>query len=95
MNTYQKEILFESRKKNMFIAYLLGCFLGGIGMHRFYLKDFLGGSAYIVLLFLSMFIPIIGAVHLVYLFVDFFLTYRMVNVYNLGVRKEIEDISGE
>lgn len=95
MNTYQKEILFESRKKNMFIAYLLGCFLGGVSAHRLYLKHYHWACVVIGLLLLSLIFPILGVLHLILVLVDFFLTYSLVKEYNKKVREEIELMSGD
>lgn len=50
MNNFQKEILFDSRKKSKLVAYLLGAVLGGIGGHRLYLKEYKGACAIILLL---------------------------------------------
>lgn len=95
MNNFQKEILFDSRKKSTLVAYLLGAFLGGIGCHRFYLGEYKGGMAYVVLLILGFIFPLVTTLHVVFLIADFFLTYGLVKEYNKNVRKEVEAISEE
>jgi len=35
-NILKVELLYKSRKKNMFVAYLLGAVFGGFGVHYFY-----------------------------------------------------------
>lgn len=95
MNNFQKEILFDSRKKSKLVAYLLGAVLGSFGCHRFYLGEYKGGVAYLILLLLMLVVPAVSFFHLVFLIVDFFLTYGLVKDYNANVRREIEAISEE
>ena len=42
-----------STEKNKLVALLLWFFLGGFGVHRFYVGDISGGIVYVVCLFLS------------------------------------------
>lgn len=90
MNTLQKEILFNQRKKSKLIAYLLGAFLGGFGVHRFYLGENTGGIAYIELFFLSLIVPPLVLVTLCYLIFDLFYTSKLTDDYNNNVRFELE-----
>lgn len=95
MNTYQKEILFDSRKKSVLVAYLLGAFLGGLSVHRLYLGHYTWACVVIGVLLLSLVVPILGLLHIILVLLDFFLTYGLVKEYNKDVRKEIEAISEE
>lgn len=95
MNNFQKEILFDSRKKSKLVAYLLGAVLGGIGGHRLYLKEYKGACAIILLLVLSLVFPIVGVIHVIFVLIDFFLTWGLTDSYNKNVRKEIEAIAEE
>lgn len=95
MNAFQKELLFDSRKKSTFVAYLLGAILGGLGLHRIYLKDYTYAGVILCLFLLSFAIPLAGVLHLILVLLDVFLTYSEVKGYNKRVRREIEGLTGE
>ncbi|MFQ3622296.1 MAG: NINE protein [Acetobacteraceae bacterium] len=86
---------FQSRKKSAGVAYLLWLFLGGLGLHRFYLRRYASGSALILILLLSLlllFIPILNLIAAVGFFVllvwwviDAALIPGMVRTHNMGL----------
>ncbi|QHZ59831.1 transmembrane domain protein [Alteromonas phage vB_AmeM_PT11-V22] len=90
MTNFQQEILYDSRKKNVFIAYLLGALLASVGLHRFYLGDNVGGLVYVVLFFFGMFVPVLYVITCILFVFDLFYTYHLCKEYNIKVRRTIE-----
>ena len=95
MKAYQREILFQQQKKNKLTAYVLGALLGGLGAHRFYCGEQVGGAVYIVLLVMTAILPPTLFVTFVYLVFDFFYTSRLVDSANKSIRNTIELMEAE
>lgn len=53
-NNFKIEVLYNQRKKNMVVAYLLGAVLGGFGAHYFYCRESGYGAVILGLLLLSI-----------------------------------------
>jgi len=92
MTNFQQEMLYDSRKKNVFIAYLLGGLFGGLGAHRFYLEDNVVGLVYVVLFFFGMFVSALYFISFILCLVDLFYTYYLCKEYNIKVRRSIESM---
>ena len=84
----QARLAYDAGRKSIFLSYVLWFFLGGLGLHRFYLQR--TGSA-VILILLTIFsvataLAYIGLVGLVivgiWLLVDLFLIPGMVNSWN-------------
>lgn len=82
---------YQSLSKNVVVAYVLGALLGGLGIHRLYLKEYAGFALYMALFFMSFFIPVLFLCTLVFMLVDLFLTYKLCKDYNLAVYKAITE----
>lgn len=88
----ESQVIVVKQEKSMAIAYILLIFLGGFGIHRFYLNRI--GSAitmlvlYVIGWFTVMFV--IGFFFLgivgIWLLIDLFLTARMVNEENVKLQ---------
>lgn len=90
MNNFQKETLYDARKKNTLIAYLLGGLLGGFGIHHFYLERYQHGVAYIIMTVLTLVFAPFSLVLCIMFLVDLCLTWKYVKEYNTNVRNQIE-----
>lgn len=78
-------MMYESLKKNKFIAYLLGALFGTLGVHRLYLKEYVGFFVYLTLFFFSFAAEeLLLLVAFFYLF-DGFYTWFMCDDYNKKV----------
>jgi TM2 domain-containing membrane protein YozV len=94
MNTNMME--YDARKKSMLLAYLAWAFLGGLGVHRFYLNRTGSGVAQLLLTVFGWFtLPLgIGMFLLgglaIWLFVDLFLVAGMVSEYNLALARSLQ-----
>lgn len=69
--------------KSKGIAYLLWFFLGGLGIHKFYLHKWGMGIVYIILLILDIFLWIPFVLLGIGLLVDLFVLGTQVDTYNL------------
>ena len=70
--------------KSKGIAYLLWFFLGGLGIHKFYLHKWGMGIVYIILLILGIFLWIPFVLLCIGLLVDLFVLGTQVDTYNLA-----------
>lgn len=80
---------YDANKKTVGVAYLLWFFLGGLGVHRFYLGSSIMGLVILactILGFVTLFTFIISAIILL---VDAFLIPSMVREKNLAIAAEI------
>jgi len=79
---------YDKKKKSVLIAWLLWFFLGGLGIHRFYLGKTLSGIVLLALTILiswaTFFIPTA-----IWLIVDAFLLPKMIGDKNREIEKEI------
>lgn len=82
-------VSYSEMKKNKFIAYLLGFFLGAFGVHRFYLNEKIGGTLYIVSFLLTIIAPPFIAVVMVCYIIDGFYTWVLCDKYNSNVISKI------
>lgn len=90
MNNFQKETLYDARKKNTLIAYLLGAFFSVIGAHHLYLERYEHAISYVVVLILTMIFAPFVIVYGIMCVIDLFLTWKYVKEYNTKVRNQIE-----
>ena len=72
----------KALSKSKIVAYLLGAFLGGFGVHRLYLKEYIGFFAYVFLTLASFVQPILSVSVAMFLVFDFFYTWVLVDRYN-------------
>ena len=93
MNTHKltnAELLtHKALSKSKPVAYLLGAFLGVLGVHRFYCEEYVGASIYLALFAMSLAIPFMSIVLGVFLLVDLFATWGLVDNYNKDVAEQI------
>ena len=96
MNTNMME--YDARKKSSLLAYLAWFFLGGLGVHRFYLGRTGSGVAQLLLtvfgwLTFALGIGMVLIVGLgVWLFVDLFLVAGWVGEYNLALARSLQPV---
>ena len=91
----------DVKGKNIVIAYILWWFLGGLGVHRFYLGRIKTGVAQLLLLVIGIAtsVFVVGYVFLIILFIwwalDAYFTYKMVSEENskLGLSNSIISIT--
>jgi TM2 domain-containing membrane protein YozV len=87
---------YDARKKSVFIAYLALVFLGGLGVHRFYLNRGGSGAVQLGLTIGGLVLSLIGVglvlllVVGVWLFVDLFLVPGMVTEYNVALARSLQ-----
>lgn len=86
-------LAYQLTKKSKGVAYLLGAFLGGVGVHRLYLGDVAGGVAYLALFVLGIVFPPIVIITCFYLLFDLFYTSRLCDDVNKKLYQSIK--SGE
>ena len=94
-----QNLRYDANKKSLLVAYLLLLFLGGLGLHRFYLKRTI--SAFIMVGILLISIPlsfvVIGFFGFLLLgiwyFIDLFLLPGMVTSYNNNLIDTLENNS--
>ena len=89
-NKLQVELLYNSRKKSMAVAYIWGFFLGSIGISYFYLGKPDWGSAVIGLFIFSYIIPSISVIWALVVVLGVVHTYFLTNEVNEGIRLECE-----
>ena len=87
-NKVQIELLYEARKKSMLVAYIVGAFFGGLGVHYFY-----AGRNDLGLALLGCFVLSLVAIPLVFVWVIFVFvgvvhTKYVVEEVNNTIRKE-------
>ena len=88
--TIEQRAVYNQEKKSMVVAYVLLLFLGGLGLHRFYLNQIASGAILCALSLISMAFPLVLLVTACWLLVDLFLTYDIVNQHNGGVVESIK-----
>ena len=74
-----KKIDFLTANKSKWAAYLLFVFLGGLGLHRFYLNEPVGGVCYIILFVLSFAISPLLIGLLIWFIIDLFWINSYIN----------------
>lgn len=95
-NSLKLQLLYNSRKKNMVVAYLLGFLLGGFGVHYFYCGKNDYGLVIIALLVLTLFTG--GAtmfVHGIAVLIGVVHTYFVVEDMNKVIYQECKIMVGE
>ena len=97
MNKAQIEILYNQKKKNMVVAYLLGALLGGFGVHYFYAGRVDFGLSVLGLFAVAVFIPNLFTLYLFCIAVwgGMIHTYFVVEASNKKIHKEVEVLYGE
>lgn len=81
--TTERSAAFGSAGKNILVAYLLWWFLGGLGLHRFYLDRPVSGLIMILLLIFGWIPLFIGWIVLaVWWLLDAYFVYRYTTDYN-------------
>jgi len=90
MNNFQKETLYDARKKNTLVAYLLGGFFAVIGAHHLYLDRYEHAVGYIAVFILTMIFSPFVIVYFIMCVIDLCLTWKYVKEYNTNVRNQIE-----
>lgn len=95
MNTHKlsnAELLtHKALSKSKSVAYLLGAFFGAIGAHRLYVGEYIGAFIYVILFFASLVQPIAYPLLGIFLLVDLFATWGLVDKYNKDVAEQIID----
>jgi len=93
MNTHKltnAELLtHKALSKSKLVAYLLGAFLGAIGAHRWYVGENIGAMLYVILFFTSLVQPMAYPLLGLFLLVDLFVTWGLVDKYNKDVAEQI------
>ena len=88
----QQHLLFEANRKSTGAAYVLWCFLGGFGAHRFYLGRTGSGIAQLLLMVLGWVPLFLGwAVLGIWWLVDAFLIPDMIRTDNLETIQRISE----
>lgn len=88
------ERLYNQQKKSMLGAYLLGAFLGGLGVQYLYVKRLDLFSVTLGLFFLSFIAPIIVVFFFIWVLVGLVLTYIAVEDYNEKLHSTLEILHG-
>lgn len=90
MNSDVRAMLtYEANKKSTGVAYLLWFFLGGLGVHRFYLGRTGSGAAILILTLLSLLLSFVGIgfitiwIPVIWVLIDVFLIPGMTRDYNM------------
>jgi TM2 domain-containing membrane protein YozV len=78
-------MMYDSLKKNKFIAYLLGALFGTLGIHRLYLKEYVGFVVYITLFFFGIMVDEIFALSVLFYAFDGVYTWFLCDGYNKKV----------
>jgi TM2 domain-containing membrane protein YozV len=84
-------MLYDNQKKSVFLAYLLGAFLGWLGVHLFYTENYLAGAIRLVCGLLS---PVLGIFTIIFgllMLYDLFATYFVVKDYNNKLIEKFAD----
>lgn len=93
MNTHKltnAELLtHKALSKSKPVAYILGAFFGAIGAHRWYVGEYIGAVLYVILFFTSLVQPVAYPLLGIFLLVDLFATWGLVDNYNKDVAEQI------
>ena len=95
-NILKVELLYNSRKKNMFVGYLLGAVFGGFGVHYFYAGKSDYGLCILALLALTIFTG--GAtlfIHVIAMLAGVIHTYFVVEDANKVIYQECKIMVGD
>ncbi len=85
---YMVEKEYEDKKIKTHVMWLLFVFLGGIGIHRFYMKDSGYASAMLLLtIFVSPFT--FGLLTVTWIIVELFLIQKRMHIKNADIEKDI------
>ena len=91
LKTTLQMLSYNSSRKSGVVAYLLFGFLGGLGLHRLYLREYNGFTVYILLFLFNLFtgniLFFIGTV--IFLFIDIFYTNKVKDDFNASLVKDI------
>ena len=94
MNTME----YDARKKSMVLAYVAWLFLGGLGVHRFYLGRGQSGGIQLALTVVGLLLTVVGVGPLlwaavgVWLLIDMFLIPGMVSDYNVALARSLQPV---
>lgn len=80
----QPQVVVVRTQKSKGLAYLLWFFLGGIGIHRFYLESPVAGIILILLFIVNWFLWVTWIITALWLFIDLFWINGRVNNLNRG-----------
>ena len=89
-NKLQIELLYETKKKSMLWAYLIGAFLGSFGMHYFYAGKENYGLVVLISLVLTFFAPQLILIHSIMVLTGLVHTKFVIDEVNEGIRAECE-----
>lgn len=78
----QNYALYRMTRKSRLIAYVLGALFGLLGIHMAYIKEYGHFVLRLIIFLLSIPVPPLAVVSFIILFIDFFLTWFMVEEYN-------------
>lgn len=96
MNTNMME--YDARKKSTVLAYLAWLFLGGLGVHRFYLGRARSGGIQLALTVIGLLLTVVGIGPLlwivvgVWLLIDMFLIPGMVSDCNVALARSLQPV---
>jgi TM2 domain-containing membrane protein YozV len=82
-------LMYDSMKKSKVVAYLLGALFGGLGIHRLYLKEYVGFWCYLTCTLASFIVSPLVVVLVFFLLVDVIYTWILCDQYNKDVIKKI------
>ena len=91
-NKLQTELLYETKKKSMLVAYILGAFLGSFGIHYFYAGKEEYGIAVLCSFVLTFYEPQLILLHGTIVLAGLVHTKFVIDEVNEGIRTECEAI---
>lgn len=91
LKTTLQMMTYNSSRKSGVVAYLLFGFLGGLGLHRLYLREYNGFTIYLLLFLFNLFtgnmLFYIGTV--IFWLIDIFYTNKVKDDFNANLVKDI------
>lgn len=89
--TVTQMLAFNQMRKSGGIAYLLFFFLGGLGVHRFYLRQMWMGIAWLVMTISTLAIPGLFILFGFAALIELCVLHASVSAYNDKVLKDLEE----